>query len=217
MRLLDLFSGAGGAGVGYRRAGWDVVGVDIDPQPAYPFAHRVMDWRDGLEDAAAFDAIHASPPCQGYSWSTRKGREERWPLRIAEVRDALAATGLPYVIENVANARRDMRQPVLLCGTMFGLGLIKHRLFESTADLWPVPGHPDCSGMIARGEAVTVAGHGGDSKDFRVSRWREAMGIDWMDRGNAATEKHDLAEAVPPAFTEWVGCHLMASLLERAA
>lgn len=211
MRLLDLFSGAGGAGAGYARAGFSVVGVDIDPQPAYPFEHRVMDWREALSDVSGFDAIHASPPCQGYSWSTRKGREDRWPLLIGDVRDALVATGLPWVIENVPNARRDMREPVLLCGTMFGLGVIKHRLFESTVDLWPQPGHPRCQGAIASGVAVTVAGHGGDSKDFRLSRWREAMGIDWM------RDRHDLAEAIPPAYTEWVGGRLIASLMEDAA
>lgn len=211
MRLLDLFSGAGGAAVGYHRAGWDVTGADVDPQPAYPFEHRVMDWREALEDAPSFDAVHASPPCQGYSWSTRRGREERWPLLLGDVRDALAATGLPWVIENVPNARRDMRSPVLLCGTMFGLGVIKHRLFESSADLWPSPGHPRCSGMVGRGEAVTVAGHGGDSRDFRIARWQEAMGIDWT------RSRHDLAEAVPPAFTEWVGTRLMDAALARAA
>jgi len=197
--------------MGYARAGLIVVGVDMDHQPAYPFEHRQQDWRDALRDASGFDAIHASPPCQGYSWSTRKGREDRWPLLISDVRDALMATGLPWVIENVTGARRDMREPVLLCGTMFGLGVIKHRLFESSVDLWPVPGHPRCQGMIARGEAVTVAGHGGDSKDFRLSRWREAMGIDWM------TDRHDLAEAIPPAMTEWVGRHLLAPLFEAVA
>lgn len=193
--------------MGYHRAGFEVVGVDLDDQPSYPFEHLRMDWREALATVGGFDAIHASPPCQGYSWSTRKGREERWPLLIGDVRDALAATGLPYVIENVENARRDMREPVLLCGAMFGIGVNKHRLFESTVDLWSLPAHPRCSGRIARGEAVTVAGHGGDSKDFRLSRWREAMGIDWMTGPSA---RHDLAEAIPPAYTEWIGCQLLS-------
>lgn len=202
-RLLDLFCGAGGAAVGYHRAGWDVVGVDIDPQPNYPYEFHQADAM--AYPLAGFDAVHASPPCQGYSWSTRRGREERWPLLVGAVRTRLEH--LPYVIENVPNARRDMLPDhAVLCGTMFGLGLIKHRLFESSAQLWPVPGHPRCSGLVAQGVAVTVAGHGGDSKDFRIARWQEAMGMDWT------RSRHELAEAIPPAYTEWVGTRLLASL-----
>lgn len=208
--LLDLFSGAGGAARGYQLAGFCVLGVDNRPQPHYVGCqfHQADALTFPLD---GFDAIHASPPCQGYSWSTRKGREDRWPLLISDVRRELDATGLPWVIENVPNARRDMREPVLLCGTMFGLGVIKHRLFESTVDLWPQPGHPRCQGAIASGAAVTVAGHGGDSKDFRLSRWREAMGIDWM------RDRHDLAEAIPPAYTEHIGRQLLAAIEASAA
>jgi DNA (cytosine-5)-methyltransferase 1 len=203
-RLLDLFCGAGGAAVGYHRAGFEVVGVDLSPQPRYPFEFHQADALTFPLDG--FDVIHASPPCQGYTWGTRKGREDRWPLMIGDVRERLTETGAPFVIENVPNARHDMREPVLLCGAMFGLQVNRHRLFESPVDLWPQPGHPRCAGRIASGEAVTVAGHGGDSKDFRIARWQEAMGIDWT------RDRHELAEAIPPAYTEWIGHQLIAAL-----
>jgi SAM-dependent methyltransferase len=201
-RILDLFCGAGGAAMGYYRAGFDVVGVDIDPQPSYPFEfHQADAMTFPLE---GFDAVHASPPCQGYTWGTRKGRELRWPLLIGDVRARL--TGLKFVIENVPGARRDMVNPAMLCGSMFGLEVNRHRLFESSAPLWPLPGHPSCSGRIASGEAVTVAGHGGDSRDFRISRWQRAMGIDWT------RDRHELAEAIPPAYTEWIAAFLLADI-----
>lgn len=131
-------------------------------------------------------------------------------MLIAPTRELLLATGLPYVIENVQRAKRHLRNPILLCGSMFELGVNRHRLFETNWPLWWAPGHPRCSGRIGRNEAVTVAGHGGDSHDFRIARWQEAMGIDWT------RDKVELAEAIPPRFTEWIGRQLLAAI-ERAA
>lgn len=204
-RLLDLFCGAGGAGMGYHRAGFDVVGVDIVEQPSYPFEfHR----GDAMEyDLDGFDAIHASPPCQAYTWGTRSDREDRFPMLVDAIRERLVATGRPYVIENVPAA--PLRSPVVLCGTMYGLPLIRHRAFESGVDLWPLPGHPrHIKRGVPRGHYVTVAGHGGDNArgNFRIEAWQRAMGIDWT------RSREELAEAIPPAYTEWIGGFLRRSI-----
>lgn len=210
LRLLDLFCGAGGAAVGYHRAGFEVVGVDIKPQPHYPFEfHRADALEYPLDD---FDAIHASPPCQAYSAMTKKwGRSADHPDLIARVRDQLEATGRPYVIENVEGA--PLWNPLMLCGTMFDLRsgeyrLRRHRLFEAgggfTLDWAPAP----CAHL---GPALPVYGHaGGRSKRDGLTfpgtdAWREGMGIDWMTGG-------EMAEAIPPVYTEWIGSCLMRLL-----
>jgi DNA (cytosine-5)-methyltransferase 1 len=144
-RILDLFCGAGGAGMGYHRAGFDVVGVDLAPQPHYPFEFSQSDalaWLDyPLTLGLRFDAIHASPPCQAYSAMSacRPGLADQYPDLVAPTRELLEATGLPYVIENVPRA--PLRDPVTLCGHMFGLPLYRHRLFEAN---FPIdqPEHP---------------------------------------------------------------------------
>lgn len=221
-KLLDLFCGAGGAAMGYHRAGFDVVGVDINPQPHYPFEFIQADALEVLRDLidgypvggfafgwllSDFDAIHASPPCQAYSWGTRKGREDRWPRLIADVREFAGASGLPYVIENVTGARPEMRDPILLCGQMFGLGVIRHRLFEMSDSPALVPYHPRCQGLVRSGRAVTVAGHGGDNQRGRGGRvqLQAAMGIDWMG-------DEELRESIPPAYTECIGAQLLRAL-----
>jgi DNA (cytosine-5)-methyltransferase 1 len=225
-RLLDLFCGAGGGAVGYYRAGFDeVVGVDLRYQPEYPFEVVEGDavelaWRlvRGGDVAGyrldEFDAVHASPPCQTHSAILRF--EARRPRLfdvhrdlIPETRAVLDATGLPYVIENVPGA--PLRADLVLCGTMFGLGaetrtgfrqLRRHRLFELGG--WSPPAPPPCR---HDGRSITVAGHGGGvngkahfgTKDER----REAMGIGWI------TRREDLSEAIPPAYTEWIGNRLL--------
>ena len=206
-RLLDLFCGAGGAAMGYHRAGFEVVGVDIAPQPHYPFRFIQADALTFSLDG--FDAIHASPPCQAYSWATRRDRADRFALLIDFTRLALDGLGLPYVIENVPGA--PLREPAMLCGRMFGLPLIRHRLFETNWQLWPLPGHPRHVGLIRAGKAVTVAGHGGDNVRGNGGRAAKqaAMGIDWMT-------DEELNEAIPPAYTEWIGAQLLVAL-ERAA
>jgi hypothetical protein len=206
-RLLDLFSGAGGAGMGYQRAGFYVVGVDIEPQPNYCGDEFVQS--DALEYLAAhgheFDAVHGSPPCQGYSWSARRWENTGtvYPKLIKETREALIKTGKPYVMENVIGA--PLNTVIELCGSMFGLRVFKHRRFE-TSFLMFQPYHMTHTASIGFGENdfVTIAGHGGDGS-ARMDNWQDAVGIDWMD-------KKEMAEAIPPAYTEYIGAQLMQAL-----
>lgn len=214
MRLLDLFCGAGGAAMGYHRAGFaEIVGVDIRPQPRYPFTFIQADALRPPVRLEDFDAIHASPPCQAYS-KTRailigKGLPNRGRDLVASTRALLA--GRPYVLENVPGA--PLRNAVVLCGTMFGLRVLRHRIFESSMVLIA----PRCAGHdggtkshrgYSRGARyVTVGGH-----NYNPTEGRAAMGIDWMTRD-------ELNEAIPPAFTEFIGRQLIAALApaERTA
>ncbi|HKY60925.1 MAG TPA: DNA methylase [Gemmatimonadota bacterium] len=212
-RLLDLFCGAGGATRGYQLAGFHVTGVDLSPQPNY--CGEVFHQADALTfPLEGFDAIHASPPCQAYS-VTRKawnGREDH-PDLVSPVRKRLEAAGLPYIIENVVGA--PLRNPIQLCGSSFGLDVRRHRLFESNVPMWasPCAHHLQRVGRFpalrsGRETLATVVGvfgtGGGAAKD--ISLWREAMGIDWM------ATKGELAESIPPAFTEYLGRQLIARL-----
>jgi len=208
-RLLDLFCGQGGAGMGYHRAGFDVVGVDVKLQPHYPFAFVQT---DALEYLAAhgreYAAIHASPPCQAYT-PLRHRTGSVYPDLVAPAREALAALELPWVIENVPGA--PLRRPMRLCGTQFGLRagerwLRRHRLFESNVFLRPPLISCSCRGRAIGG----VYGHGGGgpaTRGFKFVRAeaREAMGIDWMPVAG-------LAQAIPPAYTEFIGRQLLAAL-----
>lgn len=211
-RLLDLFSGAGGASMGYHRAGFDVTGVDIAPQPNYPFTFIQSDALDYLElDGWRFDAIHASPPCQRYSaMSTcRPGLAEEYPDLLDLTRTLLEVTGKPWVIENVPGSGL-VTQPTLdeeihgitLCGHMFGLHLYRHRLFESNIALHE-PHHPrhlipsSKAGHYQPGTIMSVSGH-----IAPMSLARRVMGIDWMTRA-------ELAEAIPPVYTEHIGRQLI--------
>lgn len=207
-RLLDLFCGAGGAAMGYHRAGFDVVGVDFNPQPHYPFKFIRADAL--LYPLKGFDAVHASPPCQCHAvtqniWKNRDRHLDLIPL----TRFKLVLSGLPYVIENVPGA--PLLDPVVLCGEMFGLGVIRHRLFESNVGLVQ-PVHLRHQGKASRGHRptqettyMTVSGHFSD-----VARARRAMGIDWMARD-------ELSQAIPPAYAEWAGFRLMEHLNRIAA
>ena len=203
-RLLDLFCGAGGAGMGYYRAGFGVVGVDIKPQPHYPFEFHQADALEYCaEHGHEFDVIHASPPCQGYSrmrhllWL----KDRTYPLLIEPIRELLIASHKLYVIENVADAPLDSYQ---LCGLALGLNLIRHRRFESNVFmLFPkCPGHPtifhgdrNMSKWGAKSGVMGVIGN--DAK--------QSLGIDWM------TQK-EMRQAIPPAYTEFIGKHLMELL-----
>lgn len=279
-RLLDLFCGAGGCAKGYQRAGFEVWGVDIHPQPRYcgdyflqadaldvlrflcegaddgeslKFVERRHDQvgeRVGSalvavggfhvqmnEDLAGhddtpsfgvdfdsppagsvvkgFDAIHASPPCQGYSVANNVHKIAH-PLLIADVRRLLVASGKPWVIENVQGAWREMPGAVTVCGLSLGLNVKRHRLFESSHALM-VPPCGDHRGdwllvfghsVMERGHVVrqTPAGHNTTHrKHTTTARGREAMGIDWMNRD-------ELSEAIPPAYTELVGAQLLGHL-----
>lgn len=201
-RLLDLFCGAGGAGMGYHQAGFDVTGVDIAPQPHYPFAFIQGDALEYLaEYGREYDVIHASPPCQAYSIGAARWHKS-WPDLLAPTREALDTTGRPYVIENVDRAPFVDR--MILCGTMFGLKVLRHRGFESNIMLLS-SGKCVHQGTIKHDRNyVTVAGHGGHgSNSFPV--WKQAMQIDWMT-------KEELAQAIPPAYTKFIGEQLIRAL-----
>jgi DNA (cytosine-5)-methyltransferase 1 len=213
-RMLDLFCCAGGAGVGYSKAGFDVVGVDINPQPRYPLPFIRTDALDlDPKFIATFDALHASPPCQSYSdLAKRNGNAHEWPRLIEPVREMLIRSGLPYIIENVDGA--PLLNPVVLCGTMFkGLRVIRHRLFEAN---FPIirpahKKHPIChtfdkrKGQFGKTDEmrdfVSVNGGGNCS----VAAARDAMGITWMT-------KNELNEAIPPAYTQFIGEQLLAHM-----
>jgi len=213
-RLLDLFCCAGGAGVGYARAGFEVVGVDNKRQPNYPLSFIQADALKLVPDfIATFDAIHASPPCQSYSdLAKRNGNAHEWPRLIEPVREMLIASGLPYVIENVDGA--PLIEPVILCGTMFkGLRVLRHRLFEANFPIKAPPHgkHPKVHTFDKRKshygktndmiDFVQVTGGGNCS----IAAARDAMGIDWMT-------KNELNEAIPPAYTQLIGKQLLAHL-----
>lgn len=212
--LLDAFCGAGGAGMGYALAGWDVVGVDIRPQANYPFDMFIGDAIEFIKGTGhRFDAIHASPPCQASSALTKGTNAERWryPQLIGRTRQALKQAGVPWVIENVAGA--PIRKDLELCGEMFGLAVIRHRYFEFDDPARAVPrAHPAHRGRVSGyrhgrrydGPYVAVYGDGGGKGS--VPEWQAAMGIDWTD------VRREIAEAIPPAYTQYVGNGLMNSL-----
>jgi DNA (cytosine-5)-methyltransferase 1 len=213
-RLLDLFCCAGGAGVGYSRAGFEVVGVDINPQPNYPLPFIQADaLKLSRRFISSFDAVHASPPCQAYSdLAKRNGNAHEWPRLIEPIRDIFIRTGLPYVIENVSGA--PLLNPVVLCGTMFPeLRVLRHRLFEANFAIVPPPHgkHPICHTFDKRKgqygktdemrDFVSVNGGGNCS----VAAARDAMGINWMT-------KNELNEAIPPAYSEFIGNQLLRQI-----
>jgi DNA (cytosine-5)-methyltransferase 1 len=212
-RLLDLFCGAGGAAVGYDRAGFDVTGVDNRPQPRYPFTFVQADAMTFPLDG--WDAIHASPPCQAYgamrtTWNARTDHPDLLP----PTRDRLFASGLPYVIENVPGAPMDPL--MMLCGSSFGLGipgyqLRRHRWFE-TWGFWLMSLPCQHSGPV-----ISIYGdHGRDwrrkegyGRYFTLTERKQALGIDWMTRD-------ELDQAIPPAYTEYIGLQLREHLAVTA-
>jgi DNA (cytosine-5)-methyltransferase 1 len=243
LRLLDLFCGAGGAAVGYHRAGYEVVGIDNQPQKHYPFEFHQADAFDYLrEHGREFDVIHASPPCQAFSaMKTMWNAKADYPDLLTPCRRLLIEASLPYVIENVYGA--PLILPVMLCGTSFhlrtkdGLGeLRRHRYFESLLPLGLTPpcqhngpvigvygGHgrdrrrtsvpvlSKVGGNYNRRVAIEVNGHAGGfsrrdgTQKFNTEARKEAMGIDWMTGD-------ELSQAIPPAYTEWIGKQLMKAL-----
>ena len=209
MRLLDLFCGAGGAAMGYHRAGFDVVGVDIAPQPHYPFEFHQGDALDYLAAHwQEFDAIHASPPCQASTALTKGTNRGRLYVNlIPATREMFAQIDAPTVIENVQGS--DVRRDLTLCGEMFGLGVIRHRYFELGGWSAEQPRHRPHRGRVSGyrhgqwfdGPYVAVYGDGGGKGS--VPEWQRAMGIDWTD------VRKSIAEAIPPAYTEYVGRQLI--------
>lgn len=206
-RLLDLFCCAGGAGMGYHKAGFEVVGVDNKPQPHYPFEFHQADALEYLQDHwQEFDAIHASPPCQAYSRASMQWRKsgKEYPDLVKPTRDLLIKTGLPYVMENVPGA--PLINPILLTGAFFGLKVRRNRLFESNINLPFQLTQPNAKTNfkmgrpVKDGEEITPVGHFSN-----VAYARQQMQIDWMTQ-------QELTQAIPPAYTEWIGKYLMEYL-----
>ena len=211
--LLDLFCGAGGAAQGYYNTGlFDVMGVDIAPQPRYPFDFLQADVLGFLHsyglDMYRPDAIHASPPCQHHSAMThcRPGLIENYPPLIEPTRELLEEYGAPYVMENVPGA--PLRNPVTLCGFMFGRELYRHRLFETNWALQQPTHQPHTlpasrAGHWEPGTVMSISGH-----IAPIAKAREVMEMNW-------TTREELAEAVPPYYTEHVGYQLARVCQDR--
>ncbi len=217
--LYDLFSGAGGTSMGYYRAGFRVIGVDNNPNSLkhYPFESILMDvfefMRRYMDDEyERAEAFAASPPCQGYSrlrhlpWL----RDREYPMLIEPTREALQATGRPWVIENVEDA--PLLNGITLCGTMFGLKVYRHRKFESNVLLWGMA-HKQHEHTIFPGRMLNaryggsqgVVGVFGHSSCDGVQTAADALGIDWMTRD-------ELTQAIPPAYCEFIGRQLLSAL-----
>jgi DNA (cytosine-5)-methyltransferase 1 len=226
--LIDLFCCAGGAGMGYHRAGFDVLGVDISPQPNYPFRFEQADalewlrWEFTLPLNERAAVYHASPPCQRHSAITSvSGDPSSHPDLIGSVRDFLVALGRPYIIENVPRA--PLRDPVLMCGAAMGLRhgpyvLRRHRLFESNVALTS----PGCG--CRRGDGITMGVYGGGNstkpratktggRPYKgtVEERKAIMGMPWVGG------LHEINEAIPPAYTEYLGKQLLSHVQQRAA
>jgi len=201
-KLLDLFCGAGGCSVGYHRAGFEVLGVDHNPQKNYPFEFVQMDALDYLrQQGHKFDVIHASPPCQAFSRATRD--KSKHPDLVEPVRALLRETGKPYIIENVPGA--PLIEPLKLSGMMFGLNTIRVRWFETQPAIFfaPIPVRKHASTArqgtqpIVNEQYICVTGNFSN-----VDYGRKAMGIDWMIRS-------ELTQAIPPIYTEYIGRWMM--------
>ena len=241
MRILDLYCCQGGASHGYSDAGFAPYGIDIDPQPRYPYPFLQMDALEAMRSLnrgdvlefthpdgatewlglADFTAIHASPPCQSFlnlgAVNKALGRDYDCPNLIGPTRDLLNDSGLPYVIENVEDAKTHLIDPVRVCGTGLGRPLRRHRLFESNIPLEGIACEHKrftepryWTGWRPKGEkrlstVVQVYGNAGGQHE-----WPDAMGIDWMDR-------HGFVEAIPPAYTHHIGVQLAAHIQEEAA
>jgi len=200
MKVLDLYCKQGGAGMGYFQAGCQVVGVDIEPQPKYPFEFIQADALEYLKEfGERFDLIHASPVCKRFSTITRTaGTQESHPDQIAELRKILVQVGKPYVIENVVGA--PLKNALMLCGTMFGLNVIRHRLFETSPTIWFPPFSCNHSKRVVKHgrkpnrakHYAAVTGHFSD-----VAFAGDSMGIDWMNQDG-------LSQAIPPAYTRFI-------------
>ncbi len=216
IKILDLYCGGGGCSWGYHQAlnaleiPHIIQGVDINPQPGYPFYFHQEDSLQFMERMGhTFNFFHASPPCQGYSRTRSLHKGYKYPELIEQTRAALKATGQPYVMENVPGS--PLENAICLDGTMFGLRVIRKRLFEIRfAELMGLPELP------ARNKTGTVGGKNftrknpghyfivGGHQSGTTQEWRDAMGIQWM-------HKKELAQAIPPAYTEWIGKQIFKS------
>lgn len=218
--LLDLFSGAGGAAYGYWLARFNVLGVDIKAQKNYPFWFVQADALEFARDyGGLFDAIHASPPCQTHTQLKSLYKDDLEYFQhhkdyIEETRDILNALDKPYVIENVEGAAKKMKSPFILCGATFGLKVYRHRLFESNMLIFVPPHeiHNDDTPAVGRGLSskgfISVTGTGGFGFPGGFEYAQNAMGIDWVARA-------ELSQAIPPAYTRYIGEQLMRHIIAR--
>ncbi|MFD7986852.1 DNA methylase [Kitasatospora indigofera] len=221
MTVLDAFCNIGGSGMGLHLAGFDVVGVDLLPQPRYPFRFVQGDAVQFIrEHGHTFDLISAGPPCQHdctLTAGTNKGRGFQYPDLLEPTRSALESTGRPYVIEQPpGRASQRMRVDLKLCGEMFGLAVIRHRNFEAGGGLTLTqPAHQPHRGRVAgmrhgqwfTGPYFQVYGNGGGKGT--IPQWQQAMGIHWT------ADRRELAEAIPPAYTQLIGRQAAAQLGAR--
>ena len=191
--------------MGYHQAGFEVVGVDIKPQPHYPFEFHQADALEFPLDG--FDVIHASPPCQAYSKCTNPTYRENHPKLIEAIRTQLEKANIPFVIENVEGARHELIQPIMLCGSMFGLPIRRHRYFEIDPLMMFL-----MSPCNHKPNPVYITGtprpKHGPRKDPPAAMKREALGTPWMTIKN-------MDEAIPPAYTEFIGKQLIVDLLDK--
>ena len=221
-RVLDLYCGEGGCSMGYFRAGYQPIGVDKFPMPGYPFEFIQADALEILDDVEfcrQFDLIHASPECQEYS-VTKSLKTATYGQDIEAVREKLKAIGRPYVIENVPGA--PLQNYVVLCGSMFGLSVIRHRLFECWPEIYFPPFGCSCQKTRNRpggknGKSNPVSSFANGSKTICVVGYRyaaedgrKAMGIDWMPR-------RTLSKAIPPPYTEWIGRQMLELTAKQTA
>ncbi|MFG2302377.1 DNA methylase [Actinacidiphila glaucinigra] len=227
LRVLDLFCCAGGAAMGYHWAGFDVDGVDLADRPNYPFPHHRGDALEHLAHLTAtgeiqrYAFVHASPPCQARcALTVGTNASQGWGSAhhdlVGPTRDLLDATGLPYVIEQ-PNGRASIRKDLSLCGEMFGLGVLRHRNFELGRWAATRPGHPAHRGYV-RGyrhgvyrTGPYVAGYGNGGGKATVPEMQTAMGITWTD------VREELTEAIPPAYTHWIGVTFLTARQEVIA
>jgi DNA (cytosine-5)-methyltransferase 1 len=220
-RLVDLFCAAGGAAKGYQRAGFYVVGVDINPQPNYcgDQFHQADAFTFPLD---GFDAIHASPPCHDHSTATGRNRKAKGPhgtgWMLAATIDRLRPVNVPWVVENVGTARFPAVYLIQLCGSSFGLDLRRHRLFATNVAMlappcahhWQTRRFQSLNGARPRGYLARVVGvHGHINYAGEAEIRNAAMGIDWMTQP-------ELAQAIPPAYTEWIGARLLEAVTHVA-
>ncbi|NUK60247.1 DNA cytosine methyltransferase [Streptomyces lunaelactis] len=225
--VLDVYSCSGGAGMGYHRAGFHVHGIDIAHRPNYPFPYHQGDALERLAhlictgEIERYTLVHASPPCQDKcALTVGTNRSRGWGGThqdlVAPTRELLDATGLPYVIEQ-PNGRAKIRKDLTLCGEMFGLGVIRHRNFELGGWSTPRPAHVEHRGRV-RGyrhgtyyDGPYVAGYGNGGGKPSVPELQEAMGITWTD------VREELTEAIPPAYSEWIGRAFLTHTMAVAA
>lgn len=223
MKILDLFCCAGGAGTGYSKAGFEVTGVDIKNQPNYPFNFIRGDVLEVLKDKTwleQFDAVHASPPCQGYSHATKSDSEyvhysqgKQTPKLIEPLRDVFKTLNKPYVIENVAGAKNELINPFFLTGYMFDLPIQRRRYFETNFNvIQPIENKKLSSKEYARIHGIDYRDMSVTGKSRRkgsIETWKRIMDMPWAKRG------WELVEAIPPAYTQYIGRFLIQHLINK--